>query len=369
MSTLYYSPFILVPQRAINSKHASESIHGYNLKLSYKDETLYTSYTLHPSLGDPDKEKFLQILKTSTPYVLLENFKEEYKLKTSGRYFLDYMDHELKTHGTIQKNKYTEQDLEIALALYRRGFKRIKFKMNSDFFIEAEFYYNFLDQYQDLEFIFDFNSTGDVQKFLDLKWSKDILQRTFWEDPIVNDLDHLLSLKALGFRLILDQKDMLHHQRVAPFADAFEIVAVKPTKESVAEVMKVFPKSKILVTTNMGDEMDHVISAYWANYIYKQHPDRFFGAGLYTRHFFKSVDLLDELNGKVVELRQTLNWYEENISNEKNQGFYTRSKEIDPKVRTSFFNVSADSMSRGWGLEKEMNRLEWTKLKDLDIEL
>ena len=143
---------------------------------------------------------------------------------------------------------------------------------------------------------------------------------------------------------------MVFHQRLKPLADIFDIVAVKPTKESVQEVLDVFPKSKLLITTNMGDELDHAISAYWANVVYTEHQDRFFGAGLYTRHFFKSEDLL--FDPKQSESFRT---------HQKNQ-------ELNPKVRVSFLNLENKDMLRGWGLDQEMMRTEWNYLRDLDVE-
>lgn len=336
MKTLFYSPFSLLPKTSLNAQHKSQPIYGFNFKLLYGDEFLYTSYTLHTELGDHEKEVFLNNVFKNTPYVILENLKEEYKLKKNQKYFLDYMSHELKTHATLPKGLTIEQDLELAHALYKRGFRRIKFKVSSDFFRDQEYYFNFLNQYKDIEFIFDFNTTGDFRDFNDLRWSSDVLSRTFWEDPLNHQIvvDDLMYLKAKDFKLILDQKDMLHHQKLKGLDDVYDIVSVKPTKESVKEVLDLFPKAKILVTTNMGDETDHVISAYWANYIFSNFSERFFGAGLYTRHFFN----------------------------------YTKSKELDPKVRTSFLNLNHDLLLKGWGLDQEMGRKEWIKLKDLDIE-
>lgn len=354
MSQLHYKFFSLFPKSAINAKHGltaePEPIQGLNFKLTHKNENLYASVTLHPSLGDSTPNDYLESLKNNIPYVLMDNFKEEFKLKSLERYFLDFMSHDLITHATVQKNTNAEEDLKVALGLYKRGFHRIKFKMTQDFFKDHSLYYNFLNHYKNIEFIFDFNSTVSFQDLKDIKWSKECMARSYWEDPVgLQDLESLQALKALGFQLILDQKNMTFHQRLKPLVEIFDIVAVKPTKESVLEVLEVFPSSKLLITTNMGNELDHAISAHWANYVYAHHRDRFFGAGLYTRHFFKSQDLLAE------------SLQPDSLAAQKNQ-------ELNPKVRVSFLDLNLKDKLRGWGLDHDMMRMEWTYLRDLDVE-
>lgn len=347
MSSLFYSPFSIFPKHSINSQHRSESIYGFNFKLVYKSENLYSSYVLHPELGDLDSALFLEQLKRNISYVILENLKEEFKLKTSERYFLDYVNHDLVTHATLPKSSSVDEDLKIAYGQYKKGFKRLKFKMNPEFFLDQEYYFNFLNEYKDIECIFDFNSSALFEDFKFLSWEKSILDRVYWEDPILKNIDGLDQLKSMGYKLILDQKDLLHHQRLKPYQDIFDVVAVKPSKESVVEVLDLFPKSKILITTNMGDELDHVISAHWANYVFTNYPTRFFGAGLYTRHFFKEeISPLD-----VKKERQKI----------------TKHSENNPKVRSSFLDLENKDILRGWGLDKEMSVKEWTHLKDIEI--
>jgi hypothetical protein len=353
LASLYYKIFSLFPKSSVNARHDFETepkaLQGLNLKLVHNNENLYTTIMPHPSLGDPSVESVIESLQSNLPYVCLENLKEEYRLKKSEKYFLDFMNHELKSHATIQKSNFVEEDIKVALGFYKSGFKRIKFKMNPQFFKDQEYYFDFLNKHSDVEFIFDFNSSAKYSELKDLNWSKDILDQVYWEDPIdTKDIESLKLLKQMGFQLILDQKDMLHHQRLKPLANIFDVVAVKPTKESVHEILKVFPKSKLLITTNMGDELDHVISAYWANYIFTQHSDRYFGSGLYTRHFFKSEDLF------VIPIHST--------------PFSRRNRELDPKVRSSFLNFENTGILRGWGLDLEMQRLDWIYVKDIDVD-
>lgn len=352
MALLSYSKYSLWPKQAVNSKHAMDEvltpILGLHLKLTHKNENLYTSLTLHPALGDPPVETAIKQLETQLSYVILENFKEEYLLKTKEKYFLDFVGHELRTHATIAGSNFVKEDLKQALGNYKQGFKRFKFKVGAEFFANHEFYFNFLNQYQDVEFIFDFNSNAN---FIDLKklgWTLPVLRRTFWEDPLnMADMTSLGDLKSQGFQLILDQKNMLHHQGLKHLDEIFDIVAVKPTKESVKEVLQVFPKAKIMITTNMGSELDHVISAHWANYVFTHHRDRFFGAGLYTRHFFRT------LVGNA----------EPGVATGK-----LKDNELDPKVRSSFLNIKNTDMLRGWGLDSDLSKLDWTVLREIDVE-
>ncbi len=353
MSSLYYKTFSLFPNSAVNARHGQDTyvkpIQGLDFKWVYKQENLYTSMTLHTSLGDPEVEYQIEMLKNNIPSILLENFKEEYLLKSKERYFLDFVSHELKTQATIQKKLTAEEDLKTAFGLYRNGFTRLKFKMNLNFFLDQQMYFDFLKLHESCEFIFDFNSCAQLKDFQKIQWPRDVLQRSYWEDPIdMQNLDELTALKALGFQMILDQKNMTFHQRLKPLAEIFDIIAVKPTKESVKEVLQIFPKSKLLITTNMGDELDHIIAAHWANYIFTHWKSRFFGAGLYTRHFFRTPDIqeFDALSSLKPHNKQ----------------------ELDPKVRTSFLNLKEKDKLRGWGLDKELARAEWIYLRDLDAQ-
>lgn len=308
-------------------------------KLKYGFFDLYTSMTLHQALGDSDIEQFIENIKTSLPRVIQLNMKEEYKLKKNCKSFRSILDENLKTHATIQKQSSAKVDLEVAAKFYEKGFKRIKFKTDISFFNNHTEYLNLLTKNKDLEIIFDFNSSATAQDFEGMNWPSEIIERSYWEDPIsLDSAAGLLQLKNLGYKLILDQKNMANYQELKPLIPLFDIVAVKPTKESVIEISKVFPKTKLMITTNMGDELDHVISAYWANYVYKNFSARFFGAGLYTRHFFTDSSL----------------------------DYSAYDKESEPMVKASFA-VSTDT-AFGWGLDDQLSKLEWTFLKDTDFE-
>ncbi len=358
---LYYSKFSLKTLSALNAKQdlilknqnikSNKFIYGLNLKYIFNDTPVYTSVIFHPELDGLTSDQFILNSNMNLPDVVFQNLKAEFGIKKSNKSLFSLIDPKLQTHFTIRALDSAKSALLEVQQKYIKGFKRFKFKMNLSSMLNLESYFEYLKSNSDVEFIFDFNGTANIDNFLKLKIDSNTLKRCFWEDPIEFNFDKWTSLTKAGFRLILDQKVnlSLKNNKFDKLTDnVFEIVSIKPTKENVVQVMDLYPKSKLLITTNMGDEMDHRISAFWANEVFKFYPDRFFGAGLYTRHFF--------IEGKDINQESYL---VKNSFSEMNQSIDAAQNEVLKMSGTNNY---------GWGLDGDMNTREWLFLKDVNFE-
>ena len=275
----------------LNFIQGEKSIYEIFFKKEIDKQCVFSSYVVHGK----NKEEALGIAqklggdKSSIVHV---NMQVEESLKTKGIKFLDLIDKELFTHTSagmlsdflrseaLNSNLSKTEVLKSSL-----GFKRVKFKVGKDF---NKFRYDterFLNKNPLLELILDFNGCGELLFFCNWDICSLLKKRIFLEDPIPFEFRSWEKLKYQGFNLIYDDKnlkDCVEHIR-----DVDPIIGIKPTKENPQEILKKFPESQFLVTNNMGSELDHIISAYWASEIFKIHKEQFWGCGLYTRHFFK----------------------------------------------------------------------------------
>lgn len=323
MKSIWISKALLKPKKSLNALQTSSTVECLVFKVQHLNQSLYTSYTFHPELDGLSSENLDQKWSLLEP-ILIQNFKEEWELKNSKKNYKSSLNPNLTSHYTFLKGKSVDDDIDFLNQKFKDGETRIKIKMNPGFFEFHHKYLNLLELYSNLEFIFDFNSTALLEPLLQLKWPSSVLRRVFWEDPIPFDFDSWSLLKKQGFRMILDQQKNALKDSSTNQPLPFEIVSVKPTKEIFEDILSQYPHSKILVTTNMGDELDHRISEYWAAKILNLYPQRFFGAGLNTRSFYKQAPF--------------------DLQTPDNEGF-------------------------GWGLDEILNLKEWTKYKDIHFEL
>lgn len=346
---VFYSIFTINPRQAINAleKNAKEKILNQSIindvqivvfKVQYLNFNLYSSYTFHPKFENFSFADFLAHLKLQLPKAVISNFSQELKLKNLNLSFKNEynFDSDFNLSRNLQsemkrKFHYTVNSLEnvknslIQVKQYMSlGFERFKFKVDvlslNDFYM----FENFLSENKNVEFIFDFNGCLSLSDIQDLNLPQDFLKRVYWEDPIAFDYKIWTGLKLKGFRLILDQKSDFPFELNKSDLPFFT-VAIKPTKEPVLDILNQFKGCEFLITTNMGDELDHRISTYWADKILNLYPNQFFGAGLHTRHFFQ-------------------NWEQTNL----------------------LMNFKE---SEGWGLDHVMEQRPWTCLGDYNFEL
>lgn len=323
---IYYSESELIPLSALNAVDESKRIQNIFFKCHYNGYNLYSSYVFHPNLEKIGYSEFLNDLKNEIPSTLITNFQKEFELKKQNIILSENLNFNFedllaedkiinknpKYHYTLNSLKSVSESLGLVEKKIKTGFTRFKFKVDQKSIADFYEYIKFLKLHDGIEFIFDFNSSANMDLLLNLEINYQILKRIFWEDPVPYHFDDWNILKNNGFQLILDQKSMVYGAgRLTPNINLgrknkqypFKIVSIKPTKESIADFLLDYPNFKYLITTNMGDELDHRISAFWANEVQKLYPKSFFGAGLYTRHFFKDwkaangIDFFSESSG------------------------------------------------------------------------
>lgn len=306
---IYYSESELIPLSALNAVQDSKRIQTIFFKCHYKNFNLYSSYVFHPNLEKLSYSEFIKDLKTEIPSALITNFQKEYELKKQNIILSDTLNFNFESlladdqvinqnsnhHYTLNSLKSVGESLVLVEQKIKAGFTRFKFKVDQKSIADFYEYFRFLKSHEDIEFIFDFNSSANMDLLLNLEINYQILKRIFWEDPVPYHFDDWNILKNNGFQLILDQKLNLNLGRKNKLYP-FKIISIKPTKESVTDFLLDYPNFKYLITTNMGDELDHRIAAFWANEVQKLNPKSFFGAGLYTRHFFKDWKTTNDMN-------------------------------------------------------------------------
>ncbi len=336
---IYYSESKLTPVSALNALQDAKPIQIINFKCEYQGVNLYSSYVFHPKLEPMSYNDFMGELKDEIPSALISNFQKELELKKAKLVLNDNFNFEIEDqlkesnvfvnkspnfHYSLNSLASVKESLAVVTDKVKNGFTRFKFKVDQNSLKDFSKFIDFLKVNSNIEFIFDFNGSATLDDLTALKIDYEILKRIYWEDPVEYHFDDWNILKNHGFQLILDQKiniSLGRKNKLYPF----KIVALKPTKESIPDFINQYPNFQYLITTNMGDELDHRISAFWADEVAKRNPKNFFGAGLYTRHFFKD-------------------W--------KSENHFSDFKE-----------------STGWGLDHVMEQKKWTELGEYYFEL
>lgn len=275
----------------LSSGGASER-EGLIFKIRFPDLSEgYSSLHFHPSLGDMSLDEFLKEVKQNGKAYIFKNFSEVI-LNAS----VDAKGHwkGVMSHSSFAPTHYTSRDTLLSAdelsRISKKGFQRIKIKVG----IDDHSLKNITDHYlalplaKELNWILDFNFSGKISEILsdlDLTWGKAV----YLEDPVAYSKEDWTALTAGGFKILAD--------RVSPeviFKDQVDVEAlvVKPTRTDMLEVIDGSGSYKILVTSNMGEDIDIMTSCYWANYLYQNHASRFFGAGLWTQDFYQHTPYL-----------------------------------------------------------------------------
>lgn len=326
----------LVPKTKLNSNYGEKFVYEIFFKGERDNQSVFSSYVVHGK----SKSQILQIVKNlgfDKNSIIHLNMQIEADLKNQGISILDLIDKDLFTHINLgmlsdfqrrspyifQENKRDEINKEsegghsfgfhggekarssqpqqgvsfsqvhsgLPAMIYNLsdfihfGFKRMKFKVGKDFYRFKSNIEELLNQNLSLECILDFNGCGSISDFKDWNIDLSIKERVFLEDPVPFELKAWKELRDQGFNLIYDSK--CSSVPIQEIQSLDPIIGIKPTKESPFKILEDFHKSRFLVTNNMGSELDHIISAYWANEIFNKYKNQFWGCGLYTRHFFK----------------------------------------------------------------------------------
>lgn len=292
---LFTSCFELSPQNSLNSQSQKDLVEGLLFKLEKDDKASYASMVFHPALDAQDRSSFLNSInsKSFQESAVYLNLMTDLDLKENKKNLSELIIKDLDSHHTVRASFNDFKNLKKEIFEYKKyGFKRFKIKTGPSFFLNYKELIETLDLSDGCTFILDFNSSATFQNFLKIEWPVSFVEKIYLEDPIEFEFKSWKQLFEMGFKLIYDQKKTKHN--TSDLKQICQIVSLKPTKENAIQVIKKFEGFKILVTTNMGDELDHLISAYWANLIFKTAPQNYFGCGLYTRNFFQPTDLINE---------------------------------------------------------------------------
>lgn len=319
------------PLKKLNALSDNVLVSVLVFKYQHGSTVAFASWTLHPQLDRRSEADLLDEIKICAPHCLIHNLQKERHLKSDSKSFTINISEQLVSHFTLPM----DYDLSNIQHLISSGFSRFKLKVKNSFDFNSKSFLILMNSNPNLEFIFDFNYSGEYEELRSLKLDLDILGRCYLEDPCVDNGESWKELRKKGFQIILDQI------KTSESVD-FDIISFKPTKESLDDIIKRFPAKSILITNNMGDELDHRISAFWASEVISKHPDKYFGCGLYTRHFFNKK-----------------------ISKDANYEFLDLENQESPKLVHSFKDVNGI----GWGLDGPLENLEWTFLKELELEV
>lgn len=244
----------------------------------------YSSLHLHPSLGDLTADAFDKKLKEQKACYIEEfhsQIIENAKIDAQNLWQEYFNDFRVTSHFT---STLPLLDAEVLGELKKSGFKRIKIKVGTtkDSFSEIIDHYQNLTGAFDFEWVFDFNATADKEiLFKDLQRLK---LHAYLEDPLPFHPGDWQKLISAGALLLADQ---VSHAQVVQSGLAIAGLVVKPTKVNMKEYLGDQNSLSLLVTTNMGEDIDILTASYWAQYIYKNHPHRFLGAGLLTDKMYQ----------------------------------------------------------------------------------
>lgn len=288
-----------IHEYSLRQKLNAQATENFISEIIFRDfkKNSHASVTFHNKVH---KENILDIFNTYKD-VVKQNIDKEYELKQGKKLFINDIDLGLKSHknmGWFEKSEALKKELE---TFVYKGFERFKFKVDKKF--DFEFAQALLEVYQDIQFIFDFNQSAEQEWLMSLEPLKSLGLRLFFEDPICFHKKTWSDLKQKSIGLIYDMKG--EGDSLEEISQIDPVVAIKPTKECVQTLLGQFPKSKFLITNNMGAELDHIMAADWANAFYKKFPDQFWGCGLMTRDFL--LEGQDKISSKEVEMQPFVN--------------------------------------------------------------
>ena len=271
--------------KAQQEKENASNHEGLLFQIQFPDQSLgFSSLHVHPSLGDECIDIFLHHLKNQGKSYLLKNYSQvilNATVDARDQWRKRLKDPQVYSHYTSASPILSLQEVQDVKA---RGFKRIKIKVGTteDSLQNIIRHYEGIPEAQSLDWICDFNFSGrieELQKVTVNKWSSNV----YFEDPTPYDSGVWKDLIDLGFKLIADQVDP---RQIINDDVRVAAIAAKPNKVDMLHLLESTKDYKIMVTSNMGEDLDILTSWYWAQYVQKEKPHKFFGAGFLTQDIY-----------------------------------------------------------------------------------
>ncbi|MCO5113047.1 MAG: hypothetical protein M9899_02615 [Bdellovibrionaceae bacterium] len=320
------------PALRVETQHEKRnaSVHeGLLFQIQFPDQSLgFSSLHVHSSLGDESIETFLHHLKNQGKSYLLKNYSQvilNATVDARDQWRKRLKDPKVYSHYTSVSPILSRQEVQDVKA---RGFERIKIKIGTteDSLQNIIRHYESIPEAQSLDWICDFNLSGqieDLKKANVSKWSSNV----YFEDPTSYDSVVWKNLIDLGFKLISDQ---VEPQQIINDGVRVSAIAAKPNKVDMLHLLENSEDCKIMVTSNMGEDLDILTSWYWAQYVQKEMPHKFFGAGFLTQDMY--------LPNKYIEISKQL--------------FADQPFISDAKL----------DVSTGWGRASFLKDLQWVEV-------
>lgn len=324
---VFVHKYSLIPKSLLNAQEQAQMSHeGLLFQIQFPDQSLgFSSLHFHSSLGDESIEDFLHHLTNQGKSYLLNNYSQVILNATADardQWRKRLKDPQVSSHYTSVSPILSQQEVRDVKA---RGFERIKIKIGTteDSLQNIIRHYESIPEAQSLDWICDFNFSGkieELQKVTVSKWSSNV----YFEDPTPYDSEAWKHLIDLGFKLISDQ---VEPRQIVNDDVRVAAIAAKPNKVDILHLLENSKDYKIMVTSNMGEDLDILTSWYWAQYVQKEKPHKFFGAGFLTQDTY--------LPNRYIEISKQLF---------ANQPFISDTK-LD--------------LSTGWGRASFLKDLQW----------
>lgn len=309
---IWIHKYSLQARQNLNAQHAQDANsqlqhEGLLFQIHFPDGPVgFSSLHFHPSLGDQTRAKFLDQLLMGGRSYLLKYYPQvilNASVDSKGQW------KELLHHSNVISHWTSVTPLISDVELKRiqeLGFKRIKIKVGatSHRLSEISAYYKNSEEACNLEWILDFNFSGSEPELRDFQ--KNLFSKSiFLEDPVPFDVPIWTSLIDFGFKLIADQ---VQPESVVQSRLEVSALAAKPSKIDMLRLLDTTNDLPILVTSNMGEDLDIFTSCYWASYIQKEAPQRFFGAGYLTHEFYVDSVYTEGARQAFPEPKAQMNW-------------------------------------------------------------